>query len=66
MILNYRLQQKRKYINLTQAEVARKVQISVTSYQRIEYGSQRPSLDTALNIARVLHCTVEELFMKEG
>lgn len=66
MILNYRLQQKRKYINLTQAEVARKVQISVTSYQRIEYGSQRPSLDTALNIAKVLHCTVEELFMKEG
>lgn len=49
---------------MTQAYVADKVGISVTSYQRIEYGTQRPNLKTAFDIARVLGTTVDELWGK--
>lgn len=59
---NTALVNARKKAGLTQVEVAQKVGISETSYQRIEYGTQRPSLDTAKLIARVLNSTVEELF----
>lgn len=47
---------------MTQAKTAKAVGISVTSYQRIEYGTQRPNLDTAIRIARTLSTTVEILF----
>ncbi len=46
--------ENRKKHGLTQVEVAEKVGISEVSYQRIEYGTQRPSLDTAIRIADVL------------
>ncbi len=47
---------------LTQAFVADQVGISVISYQRIEYGTQRPNLQNALDIAKVLGTTVETLW----
>ena len=47
---------------LTQAQVANRTGISVTSYQRIEYGVQNPSLKTAIRIAKVLNSSVEELW----
>lgn len=46
----------------TQAQVAKEVGISEVSYQRIEYGTQTPSLANAIRIARTLNSTVEELF----
>lgn len=48
------LAERRRKLGLTQLEVANKVGISEISYQRIEYGTQRPSLDTAIRIADVL------------
>lgn len=57
-----KLQNARKKTGLTQVQVADKAGISEVSYQRIEYGTQRPSLDTAKLIARALNSTVEELF----
>ncbi len=39
---------------LKQSDLAKAAGITVTSYQRIEYGTQRPSLDTALKIADAL------------
>ena len=59
---NIKLVEARKKRHLTQVEVAKKVGISKVSYQRIEYGTQRPSLDTAILIARALNSTVEDLF----
>lgn len=47
---------------LTQVQVADKANITEISYQRIEYGTQRPSLDTAILIAKALNSSVEELF----
>ena len=39
---------------LRQVDMAKAAGITVTNYQRIEYGTQRPSLDTAIRIADAL------------
>lgn len=56
-IKNYRTKK-----GLTQTQVASLAKITVTSYQRIEYGTQRPSLMTAMRIAKALDTTVEKLW----
>lgn len=56
-IKNYRAKK-----GLTQTQVASLAKITVTSYQRIEYGTQRPSLMTAMRIAKALDTTVEKLW----
>lgn len=60
--MNVKLRAAREASGKTQAQVAKEVGITAVSYQRIEYGSQRPSLNTAILIAQVLNSTVEELF----
>ena len=52
----------REKSGLTQVQVADKANITEISYQRIEYGTQRPSLDTAILIAKALNSSVEKLF----
>lgn len=59
---NLKLIKARKKAGLTQIEVATKAKISEISYQRIEYGTQRTSIDTAFLIADAVNSTVEELF----
>lgn len=56
------LKKIRKEKGLTQVQVAEKARITETSYQRIEYGKQRPSLITAQLIAQALNTTVEDIF----
>lgn len=51
----------RQRAGITQKELADHVGIAEVSYQRIEYG-QRPSLRTAIRIARALDTTVETLW----
>lgn len=51
---NIKLVEARNKMGLTQVEVAKKAGITEVSYQRIEYGTQRPSLDTAILIADIL------------
>lgn len=57
------VQKIRKYNKLTQEHVARAVDISLNSYQNIEAEKQTPSVKTALKIAKVLNCKVEDLFV---
>ena len=47
---------------LTQVEVADKAKVTVTCYQRYEYGNRKPRVDIAKLIAKALNSTVEELF----
>lgn len=61
---NIKLIEARKKAGLTQVEVAKRSKISEISYQRIEYGTQRPSIDTAFLIADAVNSTVEELFRR--
>lgn len=57
-----KLKTTRQKTGLTQVQVAEKANITVTSYQRIEYGKQEPKATTAILIAETLNSTVEELF----
>lgn len=64
--MNTVLKNIREKKGFTQVQVAEKAQISETSYQRIEYGVQNPSLKTAQPIAKTLNSSVEELFPLSG
>lgn len=57
-----KLRASREASGKTQAQVAKEAGITAVSYQRIEYGSQRPSLNTAILIAQAVNSTVENLF----
>lgn len=60
--MNEALKKARQKAGLTQVKVADMAGITETSYQRIEYGIQKPSLRTALLIAKAVNSKVEELF----
>lgn len=49
--------------NKTQEELARKLDISLRSYQNIENNIQTPSVITALKLAKILNTTVENLYI---
>ena len=51
---NRNLVNARMEVGLTQKEVAAKAGITEVSYQRLEYGTQSPSLRTAILIANAL------------
>jgi molybdate-binding protein/DNA-binding XRE family transcriptional regulator len=52
--------------NWTQAELARRADISRSSVAAIENGALVPSVHSALALVRALDCTVEELFGDKG
>lgn len=64
--MNNTLKIIREKRGFTQVQIADKALISEISYQRIEYGTQNPSLKTAQLIAKALNSTVEELFPLSG
>jgi putative transcriptional regulator len=57
-----RLRQRRLALRLTQAEVAARVGIDRTAYNKIEIGVNTPRLDLAHRIAQVLGVSIEEVF----
>lgn len=56
------LKTQREKMDLTQVQVARKVQISESAYQNYEAGKRLPNVRTAIKIAQALNSTVEKLF----
>ncbi len=63
MIVNIKLKNARKKNNLTQAKLAKKVNITERTYQRYESGERIPNTYIAQLIAQALQTTVEELFL---
>lgn len=59
------LRQRRKELNLTQRQVADRIGIVWTSYQRYERNSCLPIVNIALRIAKALETTVEELYIDD-
>lgn len=57
-----KLIQARNFKKITQKEMAEKLNITETSYQRIEYGTQNPKLETSLKISEILGKSVNKLF----
>lgn len=64
-MVNIELFTQMKKQNITQRELAKAVGISVTSLHHILNNGSIPKTGTALRIAKVLKCRVDELF-KEG
>lgn len=62
---NEKLKKAREDAGLKQHEVAEKLGITLTSYQRFEYGTRLPSLNTAFKLAEILGRTVDELFKNQ-
>lgn len=60
--MNKNLINARKEVGLTQAEIADIANISTRTYQKYEAGEFMPNSSIAIDIAKVLHKTVEELF----
>lgn len=58
-----RLKERRVQLNLTQKQVAERSHLVESTYQRYEYGAVAPSVVVAIQIAKALESTVEELFI---
>lgn len=59
------LSTRRKELHLTQLQVATAVLIHENAYQRYERGLVEPSVSMAIKLAKVLNCSVEELFIPD-
>jgi putative transcriptional regulator len=57
-----KIEKKRKDNNLTQRELANKVNITETQIRNIEKNRSVPRVDIAIKIAKELKSTVEEIF----
>ena len=53
---------RRKKLNLTQAELGEKVATTETYINYIENAKKRPSLDLISNLLDIFHCSIGELF----
>ena len=60
--LNNQLEERRRVSGLTQSELAEKVGVSRKSINSIENGIYIPTTVLALKIAKVLNCTMHDLF----
>ena len=59
------VRQWRRWLDLSQAELAEKVGVSWQTIANIEKGNYSPSVHLALDVCRVLGKTVEEVFGDE-
>ena len=59
------VRQWRRWLDLSQAELAEKVGVSRQTIANIERGNYSPSVHLALDVCRVLGKTVEEVFGDE-
>ena len=60
--LNNQLEERRRASSLTQSVLAEKVGVSRKSINSIENGIYIPTTVLALKIAKVLNCTIHDLF----
>ena len=63
MALVTKLKEYRERDNLKQAELAELVGVRRETIVNLERGKYNPSLKLAMDIAKVFHATVEELFV---
>lgn len=61
-----KLRRKRAEKGLTQAQLAEMALITERTYQRYEADNRVPNALVAIQIARALGCSVEDLFGKEN
>ncbi len=62
MALSTKIKEYREIYNLKQAELAELVGVRRETIVNLERGKYNPSLKLAMDIAKVFHVTVEEVF----
>ena len=65
MELGKKLKQLRKSEGLTQAEIAKKLNLSRVNYTRYENGKVRPDYETIIKIADYYDISLDELFERK-
>lgn len=66
MALSTKLKEYREAKGLKQADLAELVDVRRETIVNLEKGKYNPSLKLAMDIAKVFHTTVEELFFFDG
>jgi putative transcriptional regulator len=64
--MNNQMKSKRVYLNLSQADLAKKIGVSRQTIVLIESEKYNPSLKLCLAICHELNATLDELFWKES
>ncbi|MGV8984339.1 MAG: helix-turn-helix transcriptional regulator [Clostridium sp.] len=62
MVLKTKIKEYRAKHNLNQQELAEKVNVRRETIVHLENGKYNPSLKIAMDISKVFHCTVEDIF----
>ena len=62
---NIKMKERRKALNLTQGELAKKAGVTRQTIGLIESGEFNPSLNLCLSICRVLKVTLDDLFWED-
>ena len=60
--MSNKIKTRREQLNLTQKEVADRLQIAESAYQRYEQDKSEPAVRRAIAIAKVLKTTVDKLY----
>lgn len=61
-----KLKRLREIANLTQEDMAAKLEMSVSGYNLIENGKRRMQLDVAKKISDIFGLTIEEIFFDDN
>ncbi len=64
--LEVRLKEIRSLKGLTQEEVAKRMGFTVSRYSDIENNRKKPNILLALRLAKVLQCSVDEIYKIKG
>lgn len=65
LLFGERLRKRRMSLKMTQESVAEQIGVTLRWYQRIERGENTVSIDTLLNISRVLSVSIDYLMFGE-
>lgn len=57
------LKKYREYLNLSQKEIAKKLEIAPNTYSNYETGRREPSLDILINLSNIFNCSLEDIIL---
>ncbi|TWM29480.1 hypothetical protein CHCC14821_2398 [Bacillus paralicheniformis] len=60
------IKEKRTSLNMTQEELAKRLDVSRQTVISLEKGKYKPSLVLAHKLAQIFECLIEDLFVFEG
>ena len=58
-----KLRELRERQGITQQDMAKRLEYTVTSYNKIEKGHRQMSVKRAMEAARILNCSLDEIFL---